>query len=312
MSFRRRSVRTIVFVVGAAALGIVVALLVNEHVVRDETKSAHADVGRLLQLRDGTLQVRVDGPRASPPIVLIHRFASSLHEWDAVVPILSRDYRVVRVDLLGHGGSAEPRNGYSIDNEARLVAEALRTLHVIHAVVIGHSMGGAIAVALAERDPKIVARLVVMDSNDRTRYFNLPLLSRWAPRRLLGPALWTVVPDGMIRNGLEVLYAPGFRVPDRDVHDVRRMTYASYTGSLSGFLRYLDQRGLDRRLAQLRIPRMVVWGAHDRLVDEQAVALYRRVRGLRIVVMQRSGHSPLVEEPRRTAAVLLRFARERG
>jgi pimeloyl-ACP methyl ester carboxylesterase len=289
---------------------LVVALLVNAHLVRDRTEPARADVGRILHLRGGSIQVRVDGAPSAPAIVLIHRFASSIEEWDAVEPMLARTHRVIRIDLLGHGGSAKPARGYSIENQARLVNEALNRLSVSRAVVVGHSMGGAVAVALTSDYPAAVSRLVVMDTNDRTRFFHLPRLSRWAPTALLGPALWTVVSDSMIRNGLAVMFAPGYPVPEAAVRELRRMTYSSYTESLREFEDYLDARGLDERLASLHVPRLVIWGGRDRLVSPAALRLYRRLAGVRIAVLARSGHSPLLEEPRRTAAILLRFASE--
>jgi pimeloyl-ACP methyl ester carboxylesterase len=239
---------------------LVVALLVNAHLVRDRTEPARADVGRILHPRGGNIQVRVEGASSAPAIVLIHRFASSIEEWDAVEPMLARTHRVIRIDLLGHGGSAKPEHGYSIENQARLVDEALKRLRVSRAVVVGHSMGGAVAVALTSDDPAAVSRLVVMDTNDRTRFFHLPRLSRWAPTALLGPALWRVVSDSMIRNGLGVMFAPGYPVPEAAVRELRRMTYSSYTESLREFEDYLDARGLDQRLASLHVPRLVIWG----------------------------------------------------
>jgi pimeloyl-ACP methyl ester carboxylesterase len=308
---RRRSARRrrVALVAGLGLAACAVLLVVDAVRVERATKPAVADIGTILRLRGGDLQVRTDGPRGGTPIVLIHRLASSMHEWDAIVPELARDHRVIRVDLLGHGGSDKPRRGYSIENQARLLGEALRRLQVLHALVVGHSMGGAVAVALAEADPQAVGRLVLMDSNDRSRFFHLPTLSVWAPRPLIGELLWSFATDSMIRNGFKVMFAPGHRVPTQAVTDLRRMTYTAYTASLRDFERYLDRRGLDLRLAKLQIPRLVIWGAHDQLVAPGALQLYRRDRGVHVVVFARSGHSPMLEQPALTAHELLLFAR---
>jgi pimeloyl-ACP methyl ester carboxylesterase len=138
-------------------------------------------------------------------------------------------------------------------------------------------MGGAVAVALATLDPHAVSQLVLMDSNNRSRFFHLPALAVWAPRPVIGEALWSLVSDSMIRNGFRVTFAPGYPVPDEAVRDLRRMTYTSLTESLREFERYLDERGLDRRLAMLTIPRMVIWGLHDQLVSLSALQLYRQI-----------------------------------
>src|SRR4051794_41436755 len=84
-----------------------------------ETKAASPTIGRILDLPDGDVQVREDGPKSAPPIVLLHCFACSMRWWDAVVPALARDHHVVRIDLLGHGGSEMPREGYSMPEQAR-------------------------------------------------------------------------------------------------------------------------------------------------------------------------------------------------
>jgi pimeloyl-ACP methyl ester carboxylesterase len=304
-----RSRLRIMLAVGASAvLAVVVIAAANAIVVTDETKPAAADIGSILRLPGGQLQVRIDGPAAAPAIVLLHRLGGSLHEWDQITGLLARKHRVIRIDLLGHGGSQKPHSGYSIGAQARLLAAALSRLNVTRALVVGHSMGGAIAIALAEADPGAVARLILIDSNSRTRYFHLPLLARLAPYPLLGPALWSLMPDAMVRSGLHVMFAPGFAVPDQAVRDLRRMTYTSYTESLREFERYLDARGLAQRLAALSLPRLVIWGEHDQLVSPAAPQEYRRIPHVRVVSMPRSGHSPMIEEPQATAAAILQFS----
>src|SRR5271165_5891549 len=103
----------------AAVIAVLAVLLgVNALVIDGETKPAHADIGRIVPLPHGDdLQVREDGPRSAPAIVLLHGFASSLHWWDAITPALAAHYHVIRLDLLGNGGSAKPGDGYSMDHE---------------------------------------------------------------------------------------------------------------------------------------------------------------------------------------------------
>ena len=106
------------------------------------------------------MQVREDGPATAPAIVLLHGFDASLRWWQPSVPALARSHRVIRIDLLGHGGSAKPRGGYSIPEQARLVDGVMGMLGVRRAIVAGHSMGAAVAIALAESNRARVAGLV--------------------------------------------------------------------------------------------------------------------------------------------------------
>ena len=148
-------------------IGVVVALVVllGVNALSSTARPSRPGVtepgGRILDLPGGDLQVVEDGPRDGSPIVLIHCFTCAINWWDGMMPALEREHRVIAVDLLGHGGSEKPGSGYSIPNQAKLVAEALGRLGVRDAEVVGHSLGGAVAVALAEQSPQLVDRLVI-------------------------------------------------------------------------------------------------------------------------------------------------------
>ena len=120
-------------------------------------------------------------PQGSP-IVLIHCCTCSMDWWDNLAPLLERDHRVIRIDLLGHGGSDKPSAGYSIDDQASAVAEALAKLGVVGATVVGHSLGGSVAIALAEQSPQLATRVVIIDQAPEDGFENESLgehLSTW-------------------------------------------------------------------------------------------------------------------------------------
>ncbi len=217
----------------AALLALVVLLAINALLVDGKTKEAEATVpsGRILDLPGGEMQVAEHGPRNAPPIVLIHCFSCAMDWWDGMVPLLDRNHRVVTVDLLGHGGSEKPGSGYTPENQAKLVAEALERLGVSDATVVGHSLGGSVAVALAEQGPQLVDRLVIIDMPPDNSYGDLGFIAGLAFQPVIGEALWQIKPDFSVRDGLEVAFAPGFDVPDAFVEDVKRMTYTAYDDS---------------------------------------------------------------------------------
>lgn len=126
----------------------------------------------LLPVEGGDIHVRQDGPRDAPALALVHGLAGSTHWWDAIVPELAGAYRVVRIDLLGHGRSAKPQGpGYSVPEHARRVGAALDQLGVRRAVGIGHSTGGLVVTALAEERPGLVAALALIDTGPRLDAF---------------------------------------------------------------------------------------------------------------------------------------------
>jgi pimeloyl-ACP methyl ester carboxylesterase len=291
---------------------LAVALAVNTVVSDRETEPAQADVGRIVDLPGGDLQVRESGPADGPPLVLLHGFASSIRWWDRITPALARDHRVIAFDLLGHGGSEKPKQGYGIESQARLVADALDRLGVRRAAVVGHSMGGSVGTALAAAHPALVETLVILDSPSKSGDAQLPLTARMGFVPVLGQAIKRVVPDAMIRSGLESAFAEGFEVPDQFVEDFKEMTYTSYDDSHRGSDDYSEESGLAERLADESLPLLVVFGAEDDLVEPESAQGYRKVPGGRIVVLDGVGHSPHVERPRATARLINDFLARRA
>jgi len=297
-------------------IGVVAALLallvVNALITDGETESARVTVpgGRILDLPDGELQVLDRGPRSGSPIVLLHCFSCAMDWWDGMLPMLTREHRVIAVDLLGHGGSEKPASGYTPENQAMVVAEALRRLGVAQATVVGHSLGGSVTVALAQNDPQLVRRAVIIDMPPDDTYGDLGFIASLAFQPVLGEALWRIKPDASIRDGLEVAFAPGFEVPDAYIQDVRRLTYTAYDDSPGGVDDFVEDP-LDQRMKGTGKALMVLMGSEEQIVDDPQRALdqYKRaVPAAETHLIAGAGHSPNVEKPRQTASLVLRFA----
>jgi len=233
--------------------------------------------------------------------------------WDGMLPMLERGHRVVTVDLLGHGGSEKPSSGYTPANQAQLVAEALGRLGVRDAEVVGHSLGGSVAVALAQEHPRLVDRVAIIDMPPDDSYGDLGFVASLAFQPVLGEALWRIKPDFSIRDGLGVAFAPGYDVPDAFVEDVRRLTYTAYDDSPGGNDDFLAEMSLDRRMKESGKPLMVLMGAEEQIVNDpqRALGQYRQaVPSAQTHLIAGAGHSPNVEKPRETAQLVLRFAQQ--
>lgn len=297
----------------AVVAGLIVLLVCNALIVGGKTESAEVTLpgGRLLDLAAGEVQVVDRGPRDGEPIVLIHGFSCAIDWWDGVIPALSRKHRVVAVDLLGHGGSEKPGSGYTPENQARMVAEALEELGVSDATIVGHSLGGSVSVALAETAPALVDRVAIVDMPPDHSYGDLGFIAGLAFQPVLGEMLWTIKPDFSVRQGLEVAFAPGFDVPDAFVEDVKRMTYTSYDESPSGTDDFLDEESLDQRIKATGKPLMVLMGAEEQIVDDPQRALDQyasAVPSAETYLIAGAGHSPNVEKPRVATGLILAFA----
>ena len=296
-----------------AVVALVVLLGLNALAIDGETKPAEATVGggEILSLSGGDLQVVDRGPGDASPIVLIHCFTCAIDWWDPMIPALAREHRVVAMDLLGHGGSEKPASGYSVPNQADLVARALNRLGVRDAVVVGHSLGGGVAIALAEQSPRLVDRLVIVDSPPDHRDGDLGIVASLGFAPVVGEAFWRLKPSFAVRQGLGVAFAPGFDVPDAFVEDVGRMTFSSYDDSHSSFDDFTGERGLDQRVGATGKPLLAIMGADEQIIDnpEAALASFAAAGpGVRTELIAGAGHSPNVEAPGRTAALVLGFA----
>jgi pimeloyl-ACP methyl ester carboxylesterase len=305
-----RGWKTLIGVVAALAVLIGVNVLVTD----GETKSAETTMpgGRIVSLPGGDLQVVERGPRKASPIVLVHCFTCSIDWWDGMIPLLAREHRVVAMDLLGHGGSEKPTSGYSIPEQADLVAAALGRLGVREAEVVGHSLGGPVSIALAEQSPELVDRLVIIDSIPDTSYGDVGFIGELPFKPVIGQTLWRIKPDFSIKDGLKVAFAPDFPVPNAFVEDIKRMTYSSYDGSHDGFDEYTGEEALPERVAALGKPALAIMGAEEQIADDPGAALtaYRAADpDTQTKLISGAGHSPNVEKPAQTAALVLAFGK---
>lgn len=299
----------------AAVAALVVLLIYNALIVGGRTSSAEVTVpgGRLLDLPSGEVQIVDRGPRDGEPIVLVHCFSCAIDWWDRVVPALSRKHRVVAVDLLGHGGSEKPETGYTPENQAKMVAEALEELDVNDATAVGHSLGGSVVTGLAQQSPQLVDRVVIIDTAPDHSRSSLGFIPGLAFQPVLGEALWQIKPDFAVRDGLGVAFAPGFDVPDAFIEDVKRMTFTSYDDSPTGSEDFVDEAPLSERMRETGKPLLVIMGAEEQIIDGPAGALAEyaaAVPGVQTKLIADSGHSPNVEKPAQTAALILAFANE--
>ena len=304
----RRGWKIAIGVLGA----VVVLVLLNALIVNHETKPAGVTEpgGKIVGVSGGELEVVESGPRKADPIVLIHCFTCAINYWNGMIPRLARDHRVLAVDLLGHGGSEKPSSGYSVSNQADVIAEVLGKLGVRDAEVVGHSLGGAVAVALAQQSPGLVSRVFIVDTPPTHEDSSLGLIAKLGFAPVVGEAFWRVKPDFAVRKGLEVAFAPGFDIPDEFVEDVDRMTFSAYDDSASGFDDYVKEEPLDQRMRETAKPLMVIMGAEEQLIDEPAkrLAEYRQTDpGTATRLIAGAGHSPNVEKPAETAALVLNF-----
>jgi pimeloyl-ACP methyl ester carboxylesterase len=300
---------------------LIVLLVINAIVVSNATKDAYVrnSGARLVETANGTLQVLDQGNPRGTPIVLLHCDTCSMAWWQRLAPLLARDHRVISVDLLGMGGSDKPGGGYAITDQAAATAEALAKLGVIGATVVGHSLGGSVATALAQQSPQLASRVVIIDQSPDDGFEGQSLglkMTRWPVIGQGIARLVQIAPKSWIRDQYGQAFAPGFDIasgfdnPEQPVDDLRVMTYTAYTDTVNAEEDFVDEAPLDERLATAHVPTMVIFGAEDQIYDAQeAIDRYRQnVPGVQTHLIPDAGHSPNVERPNLVAPLILSWA----
>lgn len=255
----------------------------------------------MLPLDGGGIHVCQDGPRDAPALLLIHGSAASTRSWDAIVPALAASHRVIRIDLLGHGRSAKPVDGdYGISEQARRAARVLDLLGAERAVVAGHSSGGLTAVALAEQHPELVTALALINTGPHLDAFTAKQAGT------IGPAQWPPT-DEQIRRFASGAFREGYAIPQELVDELRGMAFHAFTSAMQASLGYLGQQPVPDRLANLGKPLQVIYGQLDGRWRPSSFADYGAVPGARLDPLPGVGHTPILEAPAPTAALLLSF-----
>jgi pimeloyl-ACP methyl ester carboxylesterase len=259
------------------------------------------------------LHCRVAGEGESP-ILFLHGFAASSVTWDELAPYFPQDrYRLYLLDLKGSGSSAKPRDrAYSPDDQALLVLDAIEGLGLRNLTLVGHSLGGGIALlvwhrAKATGRSALISRLVLIDAAAYQQPF--PQFFEWLRRPVLGWALLTLLPlRAMVSYNLGHVY--------HDPADVTEERIARYMGCFRGpgtvaamlaTARQVDLISTMPDHSKISIPTLILWGRHDRVIRlECGERLHAEILGSRLIVFE-CGHNPHEEEAPKCAATILEF-----
>jgi pimeloyl-ACP methyl ester carboxylesterase len=269
------------------------------------------------QTRDVTVRgVRIRateaGPKDAPALVLIHGFLVSQLEWADVLPALAERFHVIAPDLPGFGESEKPgpaRYPYGIDTFAEAIADLVAAFGVGRAHVMGHSMGGAVALTLAADHPELVQRLVVVDplvypfeTSLKARLVLYPFIGPVIFKQLYGRGMFRAYfRDEVFNNGA------GFDLARIDEHYERFNSPAARESAYATLRSLQDTRALVARLGRIRMPSLVVWGRDDKLFPvAHASRLAKDLSDARLEVLP-TGHSPGEELPQVFLGVINEF-----
>jgi pimeloyl-ACP methyl ester carboxylesterase len=255
---------------------------------------------------------------SGPVVLLVHGITSSADAWRAVLPALAERHTVVAPDLLGHGGSAKPRGDYSLGAYASGLRDLLAALGHQRATVVGHSMGGGIAMQLAYQFPERVERLALVSSGGLGKEVGVVLRAATLPgAELVLPLLTRDGPRSVVVGAAGVLRRLGLRTR-ADVRgtalgleslrdDAARRAFLHTARSI------IDASGQrvsarDRLYLAEGMPTLILWGERDPMIPAaHGIAAHEQIPHSRLELFADAGHYPFEEDPARFAEVLHDF-----
>ncbi|ULE32260.1 alpha/beta fold hydrolase [Mycobacterium sp. IDR2000157661] len=263
-----------------------------------------------------------DAGSGEETVLLIHGMAGSSETWRAVMPQLSRKYRVVAPDLLGHGRSDKPRSDYSLGAFAVWLRDLLDELGVTRATIVGQSLGGGVAMQFVYQHPDYCQRLVLISSG------GLGPDVGWTLRLLSAPGaeflLPIIAPQAVLAAGNRLrnwFSTAGIQSP-RGAEMWSAYSSLADAQTRHAFLRTLrsvvDYRGqavsaLNRLHIAAETPIMAIWGDQDRIIPVDHAYVAQQFRpDSRLEVLEGVGHFPHVERPTEVAELLDDFISTSG
>lgn len=265
------------------------------------------------------IHYRDQGRRDAPAIILIHGSNASLHTWEPLVKRLGATWRIVTLDLPGHGlTGATPDTDYSAEGMMDAVDVVAAKLGLDHFILGGNSMGGWVAWRYALAQPARVDALLLIDAsgmplrkgekrppmNVGFRVLEYPvgrwLATRVTPRMLVEQSLrgsvekQAIVDDAMVDRYWELLRFPG----NREATLMRA--------------RMNREPAMAARVGEIRAPTLILFGDRDRLINPTAAKTFNeRIAGSEVVLLPGIGHLPMEEAPDATAKAIADFLKRR-
>ncbi len=272
-----------------------------------------APPSQFMVLPDGArVHYRDQGPRNAPALVLVHGSNASLFTWVPWVERLDTTFRVVTLDMPGHGlTGAVPSQDYSEQAMADVTGEVARHLGLARFAIGGNSMGGAVAAHFAEEHPEQVTQLILVDAGGMPSKEGdkIPLAFQLARVPVLNQVMLHVTPRQLVVEGLNDAVVHKAIITDSMIDQY--WDFARMEGTREATMRRFALR-FDRfvvmHVREIRVPTLILWGEEDHLIPvEAAHAFARAIPGAKLIVYPATGHLPQEEVPDKSAGDVRSF-----
>jgi pimeloyl-ACP methyl ester carboxylesterase len=306
-------------------LGLIVLLVVGAYFVlkRDDIPYAtlaakyETSASRYVDLPGGIhMHYRDQGATQGPTILLVHGYSASVQTWDAWIPKLGAQYRVISLDLPGHGLTSAPA-GYhaSIENFRDAVYDFTQATHLSRFAIAGNSMGGNVAWEYALAHPEQLDALILVDAagwaHPNEGALNTSPMMQALRNPTFGPMLMNLDSTRLFRQGLRAAFADPAKANDAMV--TRYTDFARAPGHRAILLQLQTnfagrRQASDDVLAAIHTPTLILWGTQDQLIPvADAERFHHAIAGSQVKIFTNSGHVPQEEVADDSASIVMNF-----
>lgn len=239
------------------------------------------------------------------PVLLLHGWLGSWRYWMPTMEALAEHHRTYALDFLGFGDSDKPGTGYTLDDYLRQTRDFLDGLGIAQVSLVGHSLGGVVALRMALEQPQRVEKVILVGTPIHGAALASSLrLGRSPLARLVGGPRAMV---GMWMRALKRVSAAWTEMYDEIVEDTEKLDY----GAVQESLQDLFKMDLRPQLGRLYTHMLVVYGDRDEFVDPGQAALFVNgtVATSQVVVLENCRHFPFLDEPAKFNRLVLEFLR---
>jgi pimeloyl-ACP methyl ester carboxylesterase len=260
-----------------------------------------------IMLPDGArAHVRDQGNRNGPVLVLVHGSNASLFTWEPWVARLHNDFRIVTMDMPGHGlTGAVPDQDYSQEGMVKFVDEVADKLGLHKFAIGGNSMGGGVAARYAEEHPDRVTALILVDAAGEPTPMGdrVPLVFKIARIPVLNKILLHLTPRSLVEEGLDDAIVRKNIITDKMIDqywEFARMDGSRAANGARFMLPFTDD--VKTHIHDIKAPTLILWGAQDHLIPVVAAHEFQAdIPGSQLVIYPGTGHIPQEEVADRSA-----------
>jgi len=268
---------------------------------------------QFIMLPDGArAHVRDQGLKTGPVLVLVHGSNASLFTWEPWVQRLGNSFRIVTMDLPGHGlTGAVPNNDYSQEGMVKFVKEITDKLGIQKFAIGGNSMGGGVVARFAEEYPRNVSALILVDAGGEPSQMgdHIPLVFKIARTPVLNKLLLYVTPRALVKEGLNDAIVHKELITDKMIDqywEFARMTGSRAANGLRFQLPWTNE--VKDHIGDIKAPTLILWGVQDHLIPVAAAdAFHKDIPGSELIVYPSSGHIPQEDVADQSAADVQAF-----